>query len=67
MEKKYDKKNPFLKQTSIVGFLKNYFTFMIDLIIQFRNCTLRLLKFIIYYIDFEYNNDPSQKVSKNTE
>lgn len=45
-------------------FFKNYFTLIIDLFIQLRNCTLWLLKFIIYILILSKNNDPNQKVSK---
>lgn len=50
MEKKYDKKKKttVLKIDKYCWFFKNDFTYIIDFFIQLRNCTLRLLKFIVY-------------------
>lgn len=62
--KNMTKNTTVLKIDKYCWFFKNYFTFLIDLIIQFRNCILWLLKFIIYILILSKNNDPNQKVSK---
>lgn len=64
MEKKYDKKKTTVLKIGKCWFFKNYFTLIIDLFIQLRNCTLWLLKFIVYILILSKNNDPNQKVSK---